>query len=167
MKPDLRPVPHFRFRGRLEIAKERHRAMEYTDISLRHVVCLSMFLALCSKLLQSTDLGIQKKNPVLVFGCLSAPGLRGRCAVSLVHICHLKQTLNKRYVETEVVHMYRHDENTEARSQTRALTTLRLSTYSHSHYSDKPNKEMHSFTLHYRMLHIPAVTYTRTNQTDT
>ena len=40
--------------------------------------------------------------------------------------------------------MYRHDENTEARSQTRALTTLRLSTYSHSHYSDEPNKEMHS-----------------------
>ena len=39
--------------------------------------------------------------------------------------------------------MYQHDENTEARSQTRALTTLRLSTY--SHYSDEPNKEMHSF----------------------
>ena len=49
-------------------------------------------------------------------------------------------------METEVVHMYRHDENTEARSQTRALTTpLRLSTYSHSHYSDEPNKEMHGF----------------------
>ena len=41
--------------------------------------------------------------------------------------------------------MYQHDVNTEARSQTRALTTLRLSTYSHSHYSDEPNKEMHSF----------------------
>ena len=39
--------------------------------------------------------------------------------------------------------MYRHDEN-ETRSQTRALTTLRLSTYSHSHYSDEPNKEMHT-----------------------
>ena len=47
-------------------------------------------------------------------------------------------------METEVVHMYRHDENTEARSQTRALTTLRLSTHSHSHYSDEPNKEMHT-----------------------
>ena len=46
-------------------------------------------------------------------------------------------------METEVVHMYQHDENTEARSQTRALTTLRLGTY--SHYSDEPNKEMHSF----------------------
>ena len=40
--------------------------------------------------------------------------------------------------------MYRHDENTEARSQTCALTTLRLSTYAHSHYSDEPNKEMHT-----------------------
>ena len=42
--------------------------------------------------------------------------------------------------------MYRHDsdENTEARSQMCALTTLRLSTYSHSHYSDEPNKEMHT-----------------------
>ena len=47
-------------------------------------------------------------------------------------------------METEVVHMYRHDENTEARSQTRALTTLRLSIYSNSHYSDEPNKEMHT-----------------------
>ena len=49
--------------------------------------------------------------------------------------------------------MYQHDENTEARSQTRALTTLRLSTY--SHYSDEPNKEMHTvlFTL-------PHVTHT-------
>ena len=66
-------------------------------------------------------------------------------------------------VETEVVHIYRHDENNEARSQTRALTTLRL-TYSHSHYSDEQNKEMHTvlFTL-------PRVTHTvdtRTNQTD-
>ena len=40
--------------------------------------------------------------------------------------------------------MYQHDENAEARSQTRVLTTLRLSTYSHSHYSDEPNKEMHT-----------------------
>ena len=69
-------------------------------------------------------------------------------------------------METEVVHMHRRDENTEACSQTRALTdALRLSTYSHSHYSDEPNKEMHTvlFTL-------PDVTHTvntRTNQTDT
>ena len=51
--------------------------------------------------------------------------------------------------------MYRHDENIEARSQTRALTTLRLSTYSHSHYNDEPNfKKCMQFYLHYRMLHI-------------
>ena len=51
--------------------------------------------------------------------------------------------------------MHRHDENTEARSQTRALTTLRLSTYSRSHYSDEPNKKKCiQFYLHYRMLHI-------------
>ena len=44
-------------------------------------------------------------------------------------------------METEVVHMYQQDENTEARSQTRTLTTLPLSTYSHSHYTDEPNKK--------------------------
>ena len=58
-------------------------------------------------------------------------------------------------METEVVHMYQHDKNTEARSQTHAMTTLRLSTYSHYIYSDEPNKEMHTvlFTL-------PHVTHT-------
>ena len=66
--------------------------------------------------------------------------------------------------------MYRHDsdENTEARSQTRALTTLRLSTYPHSHYSDEPNKEMHTI-LFTRLPHVTHTvnTVTRTNQTDT
>ena len=51
--------------------------------------------------------------------------------------------------------MYRHDENAEARSQTRALTTLRLSTYSRSHYSDEPNKEMHTI-----LFTLPHVTHT-------
>ena len=42
--------------------------MEYTIASsLPHVVCLSVFLALCSKSLQSTDLGIQKKPCVSVW----------------------------------------------------------------------------------------------------
>ena len=68
-------------------------------------------------------------------------------------------------METEVVHMYRHDENTEARSQTRALTTFRLSTYSHSHYSDEPNKEMH--TILFTLPHVTHTVNTRTNQTDT
>ena len=58
--------------------------------------------------------------------------------------------------------MYRRDENTEARSQKRALTTLRLSTYSHSHYSDEPNKETHTI-----LFTLPHVVNTRTNQTDT
>ena len=61
--------------------------------------------------------------------------------------------------------MYQHDENTEARSQTRALTTLRLSTYSHYHYSDEPNKEMH--TVLFTLLHVTHTVNTRTNQTDT
>ncbi len=65
-------------------------------------------------------------------------------------------------METEVVHMYQHDENTEARSQTRALTTLRLSTY--SHYSDEPNKEMH--TVLFTLPHVTHTVHTRTNQTD-
>ena len=38
-----RPIPHCRFRGRLEIAKET-LTMEYTIVSsLLHVVCISMF----------------------------------------------------------------------------------------------------------------------------
>ena len=60
--------------------------------------------------------------------------------------------------------MYQHDENTEARSQTRALTTLRLSTYSHSRYSDEPNKEMH--TSLFTLPHVTHTVHTRTNQTD-
>ena len=56
-------------------------------------------------------------------------------------------------------------ENTEARSQTRALTTLRLSTYSHSHYSDEPNKEMH--TVLFTLPHVTHTGNTRTNQIDT
>ena len=51
--------------------------------------------------------------------------------------------------------MYQHDENTEARSQTCALTTRRLSTYSHSRYSDEPNKEMHTI-----LFTLPHVTHT-------
>ena len=61
--------------------------------------------------------------------------------------------------------MYRHDENTEARSQTHALTTLHLSTYSHSHYSDEPNKEMR--TILFTLPHVTHTVNTRTNQTDT
>ena len=61
--------------------------------------------------------------------------------------------------------MYRHDENTEARSQTRALTTLCLSTYSQSRYSDEPNKEMH--TIVFTLPHVTHTVNTRTNQTDT
>ena len=60
--------------------------------------------------------------------------------------------------------MYQHDENTEARSQTRALTTHRLSTYSHSHYSDEPNKEMH--TILFTLPHVTHTVHTKANQTD-
>ena len=62
--------------------------IEYTIVSsLLHVVCLSMFLALCSKSLQSTDLGIQKKHTtVLVFGCLSAP--QRWVYRFTMHLCH-------------------------------------------------------------------------------
>ena len=61
--------------------------------------------------------------------------------------------------------MYQHDENTKARSQTHALTTLRLSTYSRSHYSDEPNKEM--YTVLFTLPHVTHTVNTRTNQTDT
>ena len=54
---------------------------------------------------------------------------------------------------------------TEARSQKRALTTLRLSTYSQSHYSDEPNKEMH--TILFTLPHVTHTVNTRTNQTVT
>ena len=42
--------------------RDTHNGYKYTIVSSHpHVVCLSMFLALCSKSLQSTDLGIRKK----------------------------------------------------------------------------------------------------------
>jgi len=63
--------------------------------------------------------------------------------------------------------MYQHDENTEACSQTRTLTTLRLSTYSHSHYSDEPNKEMHTDTVLFTLPHATHTVNTKANQTDT
>ena len=61
--------------------------------------------------------------------------------------------------------MYRHDENTEARSQTLALHTRALSAYSHSHYNDEPNKEMH--TVLFTLPHVTHTVNTRINQTDT
>ena len=60
--------------------------------------------------------------------------------------------------------MYQHDKNTEAHSHMHALTTLRLSTYSHSHYIDKPNKEMH--TVLFTLPHVTHTVHTRANQTD-
>ena len=60
--------------------------------------------------------------------------------------------------------MYQHDENTEARSQTRALTTLRLSTYSHSHSSEEPKKEMH--TVLFTLPHVTHTVHIGANQTD-
>ena len=67
-------------------------------------------------------------------------------------------------METEVVRMYRHDKNTEACLQMRAMTVLRLSTYFHSHYSDEPNKEMR--TVLFTLPHVTHTVNTRTNQTD-
>ena len=57
--------------------------------------------------------------------------------------------------------MYQHDENTEASSQTRPLTTFRLSTYPHSHYSDEPNKEMHTIFIYT----TACYTYSKQEQT--
>ena len=59
------------------------------------------------------------------------------------HSAHLPLKTQTKDKGRQVVHMYQHDENTEACSQMHTLTTLSLSTYSHSHYSDEPNKEMH------------------------
>ena len=61
----------------------------------------------------------------------------------------VKTDIRQRYGETGVVHTYQHDENTEAHSQTCTLSTLRLRTYSHSHYTEEQNKETYMilFTL--------------------
>ena len=81
--------------------------MEYTFVSsLLHVVCISMFLTLCSKSLQSTDLGIQKKTCVSVWllVCSSDVGV-------LFHYAHntpLKTDTRQKIRETEVVHMHTH-----------------------------------------------------------
>ena len=54
---------------------------------------------------------------------------------------------------------------TEGRSQTRTLITLRLSTYSHSHYNDEPNKGM--YTLLITLPHVTHTANTKTKQTGT
>ena len=74
----------------MEIAKERHSQWNtlLSLDSLLHVVCISMFLALCSKSLQSTDLGIQKKTCVSVWllVCSSEVGV-------LFHYAHVYMLL--------------------------------------------------------------------------
>ena len=57
--------------------------------------------------------------------------------------------------------MYQHDENTEARSQTRALTDHTPSQYILPLYSDEPNKEMHTVLL--TLPHVTHTVNTRTN----
>ena len=58
------------------------------------------------------------------------------------------------------------DENTEARSQMRTLTTLRFSTYAHSHYTDEPNKE--TYAILFTLPHVThAANTSRTNQINT
>ena len=69
-------------------------SVEYTVVSsLLRVVCISKFLALCSNLLQSTDLGIQKKTFVNVWLLVCSSEL-----AVLSHYAHmpLKQILDKR-----------------------------------------------------------------------
>ena len=75
----LGPVPHFRFRGRLEIAKER--------LSLWNKLLSLVILMLCAFQCQVPRVVFKiatinrpwypekknKKKTVLVFGCLSAP----------------------------------------------------------------------------------------------
>ena len=101
--------------------------MEYTTVSsLLHIVSISMFLALCLKSLQSTDLGIQK-NPVFSSVWLLVHSSQAGVPYHYAHTPLKTDTRQKISGDRTVVHMYRHDENTEARSQARALTTLRLS----------------------------------------
>ena len=106
-----------------------------------------MFLALCSKSLQLTDLGLQKKTCVSVWLLVRSSEVGVPFHYALMPL----KTDTRQKIRGDT---YRHDENTvtEVRSRTHTLTTLLLSgTYSHSHYSDEPNKEMHTilFTLLY------------------
>ena len=101
-----------------------------------------MFLALCSKSLQSTDLGIQKKHTPCGSVWLLVRSSEVGVPFHYAHMPLKTDTRQKTSGDRSSLHMYRHDENTETRSQTCALITLRLSTYSHSHYSDEPTKEM-------------------------
>ncbi len=70
--------------------------MEYTIVSSHpHVVCLS--LSSSSRCVQNhynRPTLVSRKKPVLVFGYLSAPQ-RQVCRFTM-HLCHLKQTLDKR-----------------------------------------------------------------------
>ena len=143
--------------------------MEYTIVSSHpHVVCLSMFLALCSISLQSTDLGIRKNNNKKPCGSVWLLVRSSEVAVPF-HYAHtpLKtDTRQKIRGDRSCTHVptWRKHWGTP-HTETRALTTLRVSTYSHSHYGDEPNKEMH--TILFTLPHVTHTVNTRTNQTDT
>ena len=103
-----------------------------------------MFLALCSKSLQSTDLGIQKKHTtVFVFGCLSAPQ-RWVCRFTM-HICHLKQNTRPKRTGDRSCTLTKTLRHAHRRAH---WPHSCLGTYSHTHYSDEPNKEMHTIFIY-------------------
>ena len=118
-------VSHFRFWGGWRVPRRETRIRIMISGLLR-VVSISMFLALCLKSLQSTDLGIQK-NPVFSSVWLLVHSSQAGVPYHYAHTPLKTDTRQKISGDRTVVHMYRHDENTEARSQARALTTLRLS----------------------------------------
>ena len=114
------------------------------------------FLALCSKSLQSTDLGIQKKTCVSVWLFVRSSEVGVPFHYALMPL----KTDTRQKISGDMTKTLMH-----AQSQTCALTTLCLSTYSHSHYSDEPNKEMH--TVLFTLPHVTHTVNTRTKQTDT
>ena len=142
--------------------------MEYTIVSsLPHVVCLSMSSSSrCAQNHYNRPTLVSKNNNCINVWLL----VRSSEVVVPFHYAHMPLKTDTRqkisgdrsctHVPTWLTKTLRH-----AHRRAHWPHVLRLSTYSHSHYSDEPNKEMH--TVLFTLPHVTHTVNTRTNQTDT
>ena len=141
--------------------------MEYTVVSRRHphVVCLSLRSSSSPRCVQNhynrPTLVSRKKSLLVLFVRSSEVGVPFHYALMPLKT----YTRQKIRGDRSCTHVPTCRKHWGTLTDARTLTTLRLSTYSYSHYSDEPNKEMH--TVLFTLPHVTHTVNTRTSQTDT
>ena len=155
-----------RLRGRLVVPRrDTHSGINNDSLVLiLHVVSIvSMFLALSSVSLQSTDLGIERKLCIWLPVCSSEVG--NVCRFTM-NICPSKQTLDERKGVTGVFHTHWHDKDTEACSQTCTQPhSVSMHILTLTILTNRIKKKCMSFYLHYRILHTQRSTPEQTKLT--